>query len=347
MVSRSKTSARTVPQGVDGISARVEGENAADGRLGGKESESLESSGDCGESGDTRGNRAVLLAEHAGASVFHADWRALLGVVPECDAVIVDAPYSERTHAGHNGGAADAGGDIERPDITVPGKRLAMGLGPIRHHIRYGSWTGDDVREFVGAWAPRCSGWFASITDHNLVGEWTGALGSAGRYVFSPLAFVAVGSRIRFVGDGPSQWATWIVVARPRSREFASWGTLPGAYVLPHGVNDMRGGAAHGMKEHVTGGKPLWLMERPVEDYTRPGALVVDPCCGAGTTLVAAQRTGRRAIGGDAMREHAEIAAKRISKPAQAPLWVPGSNTVSHATQSQLFDEEEGDNGNI
>lgn len=43
------------------------------------------------------------------------------------------------------------------------------------------------------------------------------------------------------------------------------------------------------------------------------------------------------------LAEHAEIAAKRISKPAQAPLFVSGSNDVSRATQSQLFEEEEGD----
>jgi site-specific DNA-methyltransferase (adenine-specific) len=71
----------------------------------------------------------------------------------------------------------------------------------------------------------------------------------------------------------------------------------------------------------VVGGKPLWLMERLVEDYSRPGDLVVDPCCGAGTTLLAALRTGRRAIGGDVLREHAEIAARRVMQPQQQPLF--------------------------
>jgi site-specific DNA-methyltransferase (adenine-specific) len=272
-----------------------------------------ENKGNSGDSSGTREDKAVLLAEHAGASVYCADWRALLDVVPECDAVIVDAPYSERCHSGH---------------------RAATGL-VMRRDLAYSAWGPADVAAFVSAWSPRCSGWFVTITDHVLLPAWEQELAGRGRYVFSPLAFVEPGSRVRLVGDGPSQWSTWIVVARPRSRGFLAWGALPGAYVLPGG---------HGPGERnreVVGGKPLWLMERLVEDYTRPGALVVDPCCGAGTTLVAAQRTGRRAIGGDAMREHAEIAAKRISKPAQAPLWVPGSNEVSHATQSQLFDEGE------
>ena len=277
---------------------------------------------------------AELLAEHAGASVYHADWRALLDVVPECDAVIVDAPYSERTHAGHNGGAEDANGAVERPEIRDNRTRQAIGIRAIRRGLGYGAWSPADVDAFVSAWAPRCSGWIVSITDDVLAPAWRASFEAAGLCAFSPLAFVEPGSRVRLTGDGPSQWATWVVVARPRSRVMASWGTLPGAYVCPPGYGS-------GKVREVVGGKPLWLMERLVEDYTRPGALVVDPCCGAGTTLVAAQRTGRRAIGGDAMREHAEIAAKRISKPAQAPLFVAGSNGVSHATQSKLFEEGE------
>jgi len=43
--------------------------------------------------------------------------------------------------------------------------------------------------------------------------------------------------------------------------------------------------------------------------------LVVDPCCGAGTTLVAALRSGRRAIGGDVLAEHAELARLWTANP--------------------------------
>lgn len=324
--SSSKTRARTVPGGVVGSDTAASESDASQGQLDGKESESQECAGNRVDSGGTREDKAVLLAEHAGASVFHADWRALLDVVPECDAVIVDAPYSERTHAGHDAGTAQTSKVWKRSN----GKRdVPAG----RRSLDYGCWAAEDVAEFVAAWSARTSGWIVSVTDDVLAPVWQRELQSSGRYAFAPVAFVAPGSRVRIAGDGPAQWATQIIVARPRSREFASWGALPGAYVLPPG---------HAERMAVVGGKPLWLMERLVEDYTRPGALVVDPCCGAGTTLVAAQRTGRRAIGGDAMREHAEIAAKRISKPAQAPLWVPGSNEVSHATQSKLFDEGEG-----
>jgi site-specific DNA-methyltransferase (adenine-specific) len=45
--------------------------------------------------------------------------------------------------------------------------------------------------------------------------------------------------------------------------------------------------------------KPLKLLERIVRASSREGALVVDPFCGSGTTLVAAAKLGRRFVGCD------------------------------------------------
>ena len=43
--------------------------------------------------------------------------------------------------------------------------------------------------------------------------------------------------------------------------------------------------------------KPLALVERAIANSSTPGATVLDPFCGAGTTLIACERTGRRAVG--------------------------------------------------
>lgn len=45
--------------------------------------------------------------------------------------------------------------------------------------------------------------------------------------------------------------------------------------------------------------KPMSLMERLVKIYTRPGETVLDPFCGSGTTLRAAERHNRMAVGID------------------------------------------------
>ena len=71
----------------------------------------------------------------------------------------------------------------------------------------------------------------------------------------------------------------------------------------------------------VAGGKPRWLPARMIEDYSRPGQLVCDPCSGGFTTLEAAQETGRRFVGGDMLREHAEIGARLLRGMHQAPLF--------------------------
>jgi len=57
---------------------------------------------------------------------------------------------------------------------------------------------------------------------------------------------------------------------------------------------------------------PVSLCERLILQFTREGDVVLDPFCGSGTTLVAAQRLGRRWIGFDIKREYVEIAANRI-----------------------------------
>lgn len=231
------------------------------------------------------------------------------------DALIVDAPYSERTHAGHDSQESYDASGAPRDNK----KRLLLGLPATRRGLGYAAWDGSDVSDFVRSFAPITRGWMCSLTDHALAGAWEVAMVGAGRYAFSPIACVESGSRCRMSGDGPSQWSTWLVVSRPRTREWQSWGTLPGAYV---GTTE-RG-------REVMGGKPLWLMAAIVRDYTAPGDVVIDPCAGGGTTLVAAVEAGRIAIGCEPDAERYAIACRRV-REARRPM---GAQTT--ATQLVL-----------
>ncbi len=58
--------------------------------------------------------------------------------------------------------------------------------------------------------------------------------------------------------------------------------------------------------------KPLKLLERIVRASSAPGALVVDPFCGSGTTLVAAARLGRAFAGCDVGELAIETASGRL-----------------------------------
>jgi site-specific DNA-methyltransferase (adenine-specific) len=58
--------------------------------------------------------------------------------------------------------------------------------------------------------------------------------------------------------------------------------------------------------------KPLKLLERIISASSRPGALVLDPFCGSGTTLCAAARLGRSAVGVDVGALAVKMTSQRL-----------------------------------
>jgi DNA helicase HerA-like ATPase len=62
---------------------------------------------------------------------------------------------------------------------------------------------------------------------------------------------------------------------------------------------------------------PLALAERVIAEYSSPDDWVLDPFCGFGTTLVAAQRLGRRAVGIEKDAERGRFAASRVVPPSR------------------------------
>lgn len=230
-------------------------------------------------------------------------WQDVLADI-ECDAVITDPPYSARTHGGQ---------------MAIGGRR----------DLSYASWAPLDVVDFM-VWADAASsGWIAVLTDHVLGPEFEKCATLAGRYAFPPLPAVETGRSVRLTGDGPSSWASWLMVSRPRTRDFASWGTLPGRYEVPGGARD----------RHI-GGKPLSMMRAIVADYSRPGDIVCDPCAGGATTLLAAVMEGRRAIGAECDPETFEKAVARL-RQGYTPL-LPGLAANNDTeVQCDLFTESE------
>jgi len=64
--------------------------------------------------------------------------------------------------------------------------------------------------------------------------------------------------------------------------------------------------------------KPDALMCELVQQFSDPGDTILDPFAGSGTTLFAAKRLGRQAIGIELNEQFAEVAAKRLSQGALA-----------------------------
>lgn len=207
-------------------------------------------------------------------------WQHVLADVSGVDAVICDPPYGARTHSGYRTGA-DASDD--------------SGIG-------YDAMTPDDVDEFMEAWAT-VRGWIVAFTSHDLLDAWERAAREVGRYPFAPLPVVISGSGVRLQGDGPSSDSVWLCVSRPRTSEFARWGTLPGHY-----LTRAERGASMGR------GKPLDLMRAIVSDYSRPGDLVCDPFAGYGTTARACAQLGRRFVGAECDADAYAEAQRRLAE---------------------------------
>jgi site-specific DNA-methyltransferase (adenine-specific) len=284
---------------------------------------------------------ARLIGSGEGWAVYHARHAELAAHLTETgvrpDSLIADCPYSERTHRGHDDGTASAnrvadwaaravkrGGTASNtPKQARRRQEIAATHGTERRSLTYAAWTGEGVRAFVAAWLPLVRGWWVSITDHVLGREWEAAFGEAYLYPFAPIPLVEWGSRVRLAGDGPSRWACDVIAARPRSGEWlTAWReerrarglptSLPGAYEA--------GSERHSRDDEdarTVGGKPVAAMRAIVRDYAPLGGLVVDPCCGSGTTGIACVEEGVQFIGGDQDLAEAEKACRRIERAAR------------------------------
>jgi DNA modification methylase len=58
--------------------------------------------------------------------------------------------------------------------------------------------------------------------------------------------------------------------------------------------------------------KPTKLIEKMIEKFSDKTNLILDPFCGSGTTLVAAKRLGRKAIGIEISEKYCKIAIDRL-----------------------------------
>ena len=57
--------------------------------------------------------------------------------------------------------------------------------------------------------------------------------------------------------------------------------------------------------------KPVALLERALMNSSRPGDIVLDPFLGSGSTLIAAERLGRRCHGMEIEPRYVQVAVER------------------------------------
>jgi DNA modification methylase len=96
------------------------------------------------------------------------------------------------------------------------------------------------------------------------------------------------------------------------------------------GVNTFRAGRLDDLAVHPTV-KPIAMVADAMRDCTRRGDIVLDPFMGSGTTILAAERIGRRAFGLEIDPLYVDVAIRRWQQ-------FTGRDAILKST-GQTFDE--------
>lgn len=216
--------------------------------------------------------------EQDGIVIYHGDCRESLSAL-SVDHVITDPPYDSKTHDG-----ARTGGDGQ----TV----LRIDFAPVNADLAY-----------VSLLLAAAARWVVAFCSMEQLGDYKRASGAC---------WVRAGFWRRtdgcpqFTGDRPGQPGEGVAVMHREGKKVWNGGGRHAYWICGVERND---------RAHPTQ-KPESLMRDLVADFTTAGETILDPFMGSGTTLVAAKRLGRKAIGIELEERYCEIAAKRLAQGA-------------------------------
>lgn len=96
------------------------------------------------------------------------------------------------------------------------------------------------------------------------------------------------------------------------------------------GVNTFRAGRLDELAMHPTV-KPVALIADAIKDASKRSSIILDPFCGSGSTLIAAEKTGRRGYGIEIDSQYVDTAVRR---------WQCYSGKLAHLDGSDATFEE-------
>jgi site-specific DNA-methyltransferase (adenine-specific) len=216
--------------------------------------------------------------EDASVTLYHGDCREVLPLCDGVDHIITDPPYSDTTHDGaRTGDSASAGVLVDFESVGV-----------------------EDVRAVLASVSARR--WAVLTVDWQHVLPLKNEPPKGWKFIRHGV-WVKPNGTPQFTGDRPAQgWeAIAILHADVAGRMRWNGGGLPATFTQCK---------VAGL--HPTG-KPEALLCDFVTLFTDEDDLILDPFAGSGTTLVAAKKLGRRAIGIEREEQYCEVAARRLS----------------------------------
>lgn len=224
--------------------------------------------------------------EDGAVMIFHADCRDVLPALDLVDHVITDPPYEAEAHTLQRR-VKRGGGIMECEPLTFApmdpeGREMAaLNLAAV-------------ARRWVLV--------FCQVEGAPL---WRASLEVAGLVYKRTCIWVKPDGMPQYTGDRPGMGYEAMVAAHVKGRSRWNGGGRCGVFTFPKGEG-------LGSTPHPTT-KPESLMRELVQLFTDEGETILDPFMGSGTTLVAAKKLGRKAIGIEREEKYCEVAARRLS----------------------------------
>lgn len=250
--------------------------------------------------------------EQDGIQLFLGDCREVLPTLDRVDVVITDPPYSDYVHSKSRRGGASA------PKLDGSGRYVACSFAREKE-FGFESLT-PELRSFCAEQFARLARrWSLAFSDVESCHLWRDDFTAAGLEYVRTGSWVKLGATPQFTGDRPAAGFEAITIVHPKGRKHWNGGGKHAIWreaeepdlvyevpiVLNRGGNDPR--------LHTTQ-KPIALMLDLARGFSDEGETILDPFAGSGTTLVAAKRLGRLAIGVEMDEANCETAAKRLER---------------------------------
>jgi len=244
--------------------------------------------------------------EQDGITIYHGDCLSVLPQFEQADHVITDPPYARDVYVRASANFTKVGsGTPARMGLkqqTHVGQTLAkLAAGDIGHI--------DDMLAGVAVEIARLAKrWVLVFSDAETTHRWKAELELAGMRYVRTGAWVKPDAMPQMSGDRPSVGfePCTITHAQGPMRWNGGGRQAVWTYLIAKG---------HDRPDHPCP-KPEALMLHLVSDFSDEGDTILDPFMGSGTTLVAAKRLGRKAIGIEREEKYCEIAAKRLAQGA-------------------------------
>lgn len=241
--------------------------------------------------------------EENGITIYHGDCREVLPALEGVDHVLTDPPYardvyqrlqSPKTHKGSGTPARMGLRNHQYSSISI--EKLAAGaIGCV-----------DDLFDVVAVEIARLTKrWALVFSDAESIHLWRQHLEGAGMRYARTGAWFKPDPMPQFSGDRPSVGFEPCTITHAQGPMRWNGGGSAASWV--HGT------VKKDRPDHPCP-KPIGLMLELVNLFTEPDETILDPFAGSGTTLVAAKRLGRKAIGIEVSGEFCEVAADRLRR---------------------------------